>query len=152
MESTYRLKLVSPVGPLPMLLLGGEGRLHIEGGQVSLLDGWVKFRADDATANQVQRIRASLQSSFQTFCANPDQIPNAQTMAFLDQVAALLSEEQGGSQNGGMKRAASWSAEGADDRGPASRLMPKMPGKGMKGGGKGYKGGWKGGKSQGKGW
>jgi len=152
MESTYRLKLVSPVGPLPMLLLGGEGRLHIEGGQVSLLDGWVKFRADDATANQVQRVRASLQSSFQTFCANPDQIPNAQTMAFLDQVAALLSEEQGGSQNGGMKRAASWSAEGADDRGPASRLMPKMPGKGMKGGGKGYKGGWKGGKSPGKGW
>ncbi|CAE7392382.1 unnamed protein product, partial [Symbiodinium pilosum] len=85
MESTYRLKLVSPIGALPMLLLGGEGRLLIQGGQVSLLDGWVKFQADEGTASQVQRVRASLQSAFQNFCANPDHIPNAQTMAFLDQ-------------------------------------------------------------------
>ena len=31
MESTYRLKLVSPVTPLQMLLLGGQGPLKKDG-------------------------------------------------------------------------------------------------------------------------
>ncbi|CAJ1354281.1 unnamed protein product [Effrenium voratum] len=163
MESSYRMKLVSPVTPLQMLLLGGQGPLKKEGkgggkGQVSvsLLDGWVKFRTDEATADQVQKIRAALQTAFQSFCANPDKIPSQVTLTILDEVAALLGEASGEGATGGLKRAASWSAEGAEWRGgPASRLTPKMPGKGswkggkdsFKGGGKNsFKGGWKGGK------
>ncbi|OLQ05969.1 hypothetical protein AK812_SmicGene10792 [Symbiodinium microadriaticum] len=77
MESTYRLKLVSPVGLKyqmadtmgRMLLLGGEGRLQIEGGQ------------EKRKAAAAEHLKPG---------ANPDQIPNAQTMAFLDQAERLF--------------------------------------------------------------
>ncbi|CAE8581942.1 unnamed protein product, partial [Polarella glacialis] len=177
MESTFKLKLVSPVDPLPMLLLGGEGSVTVDQGgdgkgfkgggkggptTVSMLDGWVKFRTDPATADQVQKIRGSLQSVFQTFCQNSDHIPPAASLALLDKVAAMLSNPASGST--GMKRPADGSAEGDNRGGPASRLTPKMPAKGGSwgkgggggGGGKGGgaswqgggggKGGWKGGK------
>jgi len=160
MESTYRLKLVSPVTPLQMLLLGGQGPLQKEmtpgkgngkgGVVVSMLDGWVKFRTDESTADQVQKVRNSLQAAFQSFCASPDQIPNTATLQMLDQAVAVLSDASGPS-GGAMKRAASWPAE---DRGaPAQRTWS---GKGSwKGNGNGFKGGWKGGKGKGgkgKGW
>eukprot|EP00435_Cladocopium_sp_Y103_P061751 s2085_g23.t1 len=128
MESTYRLKLVSPVTPLQMLLLGGQGPLQKEmspgkgngkgGVVVSMLDGWVKFRTDESTADQVQKVRSSLQAAFQSFCASPDQIPNTATLQMLDQAVAVLSDASGPS-GGAMKRAASWPAE--DRGGPAQR-------------------------------
>eukprot|EP00434_Breviolum_minutum_P024432 symbB.v1.2.021576.t1/scaffold1869.1/size97865/10 len=151
MESTYRLKLVSPVMPMQMLLLGGQGPLQKEnnsgkgngkgGVTVSMLEGWVKFRCDDATADQVQKVRNSLQTAFQSFCASPDQIPNAATLQMLDQAVPLLSDASTG---GGVKRAASWPAE--DRGGPVQRTYP---GKGSWKG-NGFKGGWKGGKGKGK--
>lgn len=151
MESTYRLKLVSPVTPMQMLLLGGQGPLQKEnnsgkgngkgGITVSMLEGWVKFRCDDATADQVQKVRNSLQAAFQSFCASPDQIPNAATLQMLDQAVPLLSDASTG---GGVKRAASWPAE--DRGGPVQRTYP---GKGSWKG-NGFKGGWKGGKGKGK--
>lgn len=156
MESTYRLKLVSPVTPLQMLLLGGQGPLQKElspgkgngkgGVVVSMLDGWVKFRTDESTADQVQKVRNSLQAAFQSFCASPDQIPNTATLQMLDQAVAALSDASSGPGGGAMKRAASWPAE---DRGaPAQRTWS---GKGSwKGNGNGFKGGWKGGKGKGK--
>eukprot|EP00929_Paragymnodinium_shiwhaense_P034889 TRINITY_DN18928_c0_g1_i1.p1 TRINITY_DN18928_c0_g1~~TRINITY_DN18928_c0_g1_i1.p1 ORF type:complete len:1100 (+),score=321.71 TRINITY_DN18928_c0_g1_i1:76-3375(+) len=150
-ESTYKLKLVSPVEPLPMLLLGGEGALKVEpvagkgGGkpgqnQVSLLDGWVKFKTEAATAQQLQKLRGGLQSIFQSFCQKPGDIPDANKLKLLDAVAAMLS-----SKTSGIKRAASFDAEGGAQRGAPV-------GKGGKGGKfGGGKGGGKFGKG-GKGW
>eukprot|EP00927_Polykrikos_kofoidii_P052226 TRINITY_DN45_c2_g1_i1.p1 TRINITY_DN45_c2_g1~~TRINITY_DN45_c2_g1_i1.p1 ORF type:complete len:1126 (+),score=236.17 TRINITY_DN45_c2_g1_i1:70-3447(+) len=139
MESTYRLKLVSPIDPLPMLLVGGEGALNIESGgkggkggkwskgggkggdiTMSLLEGWLKFRCDQATADQVQRLRGALQSAFQGFCQKPQLVPPQETLALLDKVAALLGggdadmidTADDDSANRGVKRAASWGPSG----------------------------------------
>jgi len=158
MECTYKLKLASPIEPLPMLLLGGEGPVAIDQGKgkggkggginVSLLDGWVKFRTDQATAEQVRKLRGALQSAFQAFCQKPGAIPPAENMALFDQVASLLSGDTAGQ---GIKRPAPWPADGGGPR-------PKFGGgKGYGGGGYGGKdggGGWKGGgdKGGGKGW
>lgn len=148
MESTYKLKLVSPVDPLPMLLLGGEGPLTIEsgsgkggkggkavkGGQatVSLLEGWVKFRTDTETAEQVQKLRAALQGAFQSFCQKSSHVPGEEALAMLDQAVALISQEapgngdNGGPPGQGVKRAADWPAGGAGMR----MVAPKVAGKG----------------------
>jgi len=162
MESTYKLKLVSPIGALPMLLLGGEGPLTIEHGgkggnkcgkggatTVSLLDGWLRFRTDPATAEQVAKLRLSLQSSFQAFCQRPGDIPDHASLARLDQMATLLSNAGSDASSNGAKRAASWDAEGQPPRqAPRPALAGKgghMKGEGFKG--KGFKGkGFKGGK------
>lgn len=159
MESTFKLKMVSPVGHLPMLLMGGEGALTVEQGggkggkggtTISLLDGWLKFRTDPAVADQIQKLRGSLQSAFQMFCQKAADMPPPPTLQMLDKVAALLSGggELGGSLDDsmggedylsfpqGIKRDASWDAEGQ---------RPQQKGKG--GGGKGKKGG--GGKDKG---
>lgn len=156
-ESNYKLKLVSPVDALSMLLLAGEGPLTIEQGKggkgmttVSLLDGWVKFQTDAATAGQVQKLRVSLQGAFQAFCQKPGQIPPAPTLALLDQVASLLTAntQDGGSQAAsgqGVKRQASWEPEGVQFRGPTPKFAPPRPGgpPQWKGGGKAAgKGGW----------
>jgi len=162
MESTYKLKSVSPIEPLPMMLLGGEGPLTIDAGKagkggkggfttVSLLDGWCKFRTDLQTAEQMQKLRGALQAAFQSFCAKPDDIPDPDTMALLDQAAAMISSSNGDA--GGVKRPAAWPADGDAARGgPMSRASPKSFGGGFKGGGKG--GGCKGGGKMGggKGW
>jgi len=147
-ESTYRLKLVSPVNSLVMLLLGGEGPAKIEpfvgkGGKskgkggavvISLLDDWVKFKTDAATAEQVQKLRGALQSAFQNFCQKADNVPPQQTLLLLDKVAAMLSqfEEGGACEQGeddevfdvdeeprGVKRVGSFS-------GGARNVIPKM--------------------------
>lgn len=163
-ESTYKLKQVTPVDPLPMLLLGGEGPLTIDqgkggkfgkggkgGGQVvSLLEGWVRFSTDAATAQQLQKTRAALQSAFQAFCQKPDTIPGHQTLSLLDSVALLISQEDAGDaeEPRGMKRSASFS-DGNDLRGPAPKFAAKGGCKGGKsnkgwggGGGKGGGGKW----------
>merc|ERR1712093_224529 len=75
-ESSYKLKQVSPVGPLPLLLLCGDGPLKVDSGKgkgkgglsVSLMDGWVKFGCDQQTADQLSRLRSGLHSAFQAFC------------------------------------------------------------------------------------
>jgi len=191
MESTYKLKLVSPIEPLSMLLLCGEGPVAIEqnagkggksgkGGKggntvISLLDGWVKFRTDPVTAEQIKKLRMSLQSAFQSFCAKSSTIPSQTHIALFDQVAALIGQTElpGGlefaddgmgegvegdldgdveveaestSWRPGMKRPAPWSA------GPAGQRprLGSSPG-GSKGGGWGFKGGGGGG-MKGKGW
>jgi len=166
MESTYKMKLVSPVDPLPLLLLCGEGPVAIEQGAgkgggkfgkggkgggttVSLLEGWVKFRTDQATADLVQKLRASLQSGFQAFCAKPGSLPPANHLAMFDQVAALISGQASATEGQGLKRAASWAADGEVDRAVAPRMAPKG---GKFGGGKGGKGGFKGGGKGGKSW
>uniref|UniRef100_A0A7S1Q4S2 RNA helicase n=1 Tax=Alexandrium catenella TaxID=2925 RepID=A0A7S1Q4S2_ALECA len=111
MESTYKLKLVSPIDPLAMMLLCGEGPVDVATGEgkggkggkfgkgskggsqttISLLDGWVKFRTDPATADQVKKLRGSLQSAFQAFCAKSGVLPPQANIALFDQVAAILS-------------------------------------------------------------
>merc|ERR1712146_40261 len=105
------MKFVSPADPLAMMLLCGEDQLKVEepgkggkdkggkGGKgksgqvhVSLCDGWVKFATSPDTAQQLQKLRSSLQGAFQKFCQRPDMIPPAATMAMLDTVASLLSD------------------------------------------------------------
>jgi len=162
MESTFKLKLATPIEPLPMLLLGGEGPVAISQGKagkggkgggtnVSLLDGWVKFRTDPATAEQVRKLRAALQGAFQAFCQKPGNIPPAATLALFDQVASLLGGDTAAAPGQGIKRAASWNEDGGKRGGPT----PKYGGGGGKGGfggGGGYgDGGWKGGGQKG-GW
>jgi len=167
-ESTYKLKVVSPIHPVVMMLLGGEGPLSIDedsgkggkGGKkgkgkkgsegqvfVSLLDGWVKFQTDPQAAEQLQSLRASLQGAFQGFCQRPDHVPPAETLEMLDQVAAVLSSlgSEGGSGQG-VKRA--HPGDGGGNRNVAAKISPIQPGgKGGKyGGGKGGKHGGKGGK------
>mmetsp|Transcript_54415 Transcript_54415/g.117774 ORF Transcript_54415/g.117774 Transcript_54415/m.117774 type:complete len:1106 (-) Transcript_54415:24-3341(-) len=183
MESTYKLKLVSPIEPLPLLLLGGEGPLAVEqasgkgkkggkgGGKgtdtvVSLHEGWVKFRTDAATAEQVQKLRLSLHGAFQAFCQAPGDIPNQRSLAMLDQVAAMLGGEEDAEPAAmdyeaprGVKRAASWPVDGSRPPRPAPRQAAwavagngggqwvpagqKGGGYGKGKGGKGGKGGWR---------
>jgi ATP-dependent RNA helicase DHX36 len=166
-ESTYKLKVVTPVQPLVMLLLGGEGPIAIEEGDgksgkgkkgswgkgggksqvfVSLLDGWVKFQTDRPTADLIQSLRASLQGAFQGFVQKPDHVPAAPTLEMLDQVAALLTDVAGGGATGhGVKRP--HGGDGESMRNVSAKILPvkgKGGGKGGKGGkwGKGGKGGW----------
>lgn len=156
MESMYKLKSVSPVEPLPMLLLGGDGPCAIgeddgkggKGGKdkgkwgkgskgggggggtnISLLEGWCKFKVDPAVAEQIQKVRGALHSAFQAFCQKPGTLPPTQTLQLLDQVAELLSktganpmEVDGAAGAGGMKRPASWELEGSKGKGSAPRL------------------------------
>merc|ERR1719409_633060 len=106
-----------------MLLLGGQGPLKIEaasdkgkgGGkpgqsQVSLLEGWVKFKTDAGTAQQIQKLRLGLQTVFQSFCQKSGDIPDANKLKLLDSVAAMLSAKTAGA--GGMKRPAPFPADG----------------------------------------
>jgi ATP-dependent RNA helicase DHX36 len=165
MESTYKLKLVSPIEALPMLLLGGEGPLTIDQGgkgdkskggkgggtTVSLLAGWLRFRTDPDTAGQVAKLRLALQSSFQAFCQRPGDIPGQAALALLDQVATLLSAgSDGGAPNGGVKRGADWAAEGQPPRQAPRPSFCGGKGKSKDQGGfnkgKGFKGKGKGGK------
>eukprot|EP00405_Crypthecodinium_cohnii_P015592 CAMPEP_0206456314 /NCGR_PEP_ID=MMETSP0324_2-20121206/22289_1 /ASSEMBLY_ACC=CAM_ASM_000836 /TAXON_ID=2866 /ORGANISM="Crypthecodinium cohnii, Strain Seligo" /LENGTH=1107 /DNA_ID=CAMNT_0053927215 /DNA_START=102 /DNA_END=3421 /DNA_ORIENTATION=+ len=148
MESSYKLKLVSPVEPLPMLLLGGEGQALVDNGKggkggkgkgkdgttISLLDGWVKFRTDDATANAICKLRGALHDCFQAFCKDAGSLPPPKNLALFDKAALILSGKTA-AEFGGMKRAASWNASGAP---PAQR--PKYGG-GGKGGGQHWGGG-----------
>mmetsp|Transcript_60239 Transcript_60239/g.173823 ORF Transcript_60239/g.173823 Transcript_60239/m.173823 type:complete len:1097 (-) Transcript_60239:35-3325(-) len=165
MECNYKLKLVSPVDPLAMLLLGGEGPLMLESGgkggkngkggkgggpSVSLLDGWVKFRTDEQTGASIQKLRAALQDAFQGFCQSPGSIPAPQTMSLLDRVAAMLSAggANAGENGHGVKRSAPWSDGEQMQRQVAPKFSSKG-GKGQKGGFAG--GGFAGGKNFGKG-
>merc|ERR1740129_268283 len=145
-ESTYKLKVVTPVEPLTLLLLGGEGPVSVEpeagggkaskhgkggrggGGQVnvSLLDGWAKFRTDQETADQVQHLRAALQSIFQAFCQKPGNIPPQESLDVLDQVAELLSGQTP------MRTDSSPGLTGGGDDTPQSGV--KRPWEGGKGG------------------
>mmetsp|Transcript_39128 Transcript_39128/g.112968 ORF Transcript_39128/g.112968 Transcript_39128/m.112968 type:complete len:1129 (+) Transcript_39128:40-3426(+) len=196
MESTYKLKLVSPIDPLPMLLLCGEGPVAVEqdtgkggkgkggkGGQtiVSMLDGWVKFRTDQTTADQIVKLRSSLQSAFQSFCAKSSAIPSAAHIALFDQVAGLLSQQAGeaaGAQDGlgeaGMEGAEDLDVELEGDvevevetagghwgqgmkrpapwSGGGPQQRPRLAQGGKWGGGKAANGGWKGGGGGKKGW
>jgi len=150
MESTYKLKLVSPVDPLAMLLLGGEGPLTVEQGgkdgkgkggkgggtSISLLDGWVKFRTDEQTAASTQKLRAALHDAFQNFCQSPGALPSAPALALLDKAAALLGGGDAGENGGGVKRQADW--HNADHL--QRQVAPKFGGKGGKGG-RGWGGG-----------
>lgn len=111
MESTYKMKLVSPIGPLPMLLLGGEGPALVEakgggkgGSTISLLDGFVKFSTTPDAANQVRKLRSALQAAFQAFCQRPGDIPSAQTLAMLDSVVSLIGDEDTAAPQQGVKR------------------------------------------------
>merc|ERR1719291_1304411 len=90
-----------------MLLLGGEGPMAIEQGKggkggkgggitVGLLDGFVKFRTDQVTAERIQKLRAALHDGFQAFCQKPGNIPPGPTLAMFDLVAALLSGKTAG--------------------------------------------------------
>jgi len=142
-ESNYKIKQVSPVDPLVFALLGGDGKFGIEpdtgkgGGKagqvyISLLDGWMKFRADHAVANQLQQVRIGLQSAFQAFCSRPQDIPPQATLQFIDKVASLLQGKLPvhDDEARGMKRAASWGEQPGG--GPRAKY-----GDGSKGGGKG---------------
>merc|ERR1712129_498028 len=166
-ENTYKLKVVSPIEPVVMLLLGGEGPVKIEedegkggkGGQVmvSLIDDWVKFQTDRGTADKIQALRTSLQSAFQGFCQKPDHVPPAPVLELLDQAATLLSGltncEQGAAKGGGGKKRP---GEGGNDgrnvaaKGEGGKKGGSIPafggGKDKKGGNKGWGKGGKGGK------
>jgi len=172
MESTYKLKLVSPVDHLSLLLLGGEGPATIEQGgkdgkgkggkgggtSISLLDGWLKFRTDDATAGQIQNLRAALHDAFQAFVQKPGNLPSPQTLALLDKVAAMLSvsaAEALGTDSvptvaagQGIKRPGSFNG---DDRNVMPRPAFKGGGKGAWCGGGGFMKGGCNGKGFGKG-
>jgi len=176
-ECNYKLKQVTPIDPLPLLLLGGEGPLNIEQGgkggkggkggdtTVSLLDGWVKFRTDMATAQQVQKLRTSLQGAFQEFVQRPGDIPAQRTLTFLNQVVALISnnadagdgamqfEEDvtgdqsfGQQQQQGFKRTAPWHQGGGQSQFPRPSGGGFNKGGGKFGGGGGKFDGGKGGK------
>eukprot|EP00418_Pyrodinium_bahamense_P087002 CAMPEP_0179052960 /NCGR_PEP_ID=MMETSP0796-20121207/22024_1 /TAXON_ID=73915 /ORGANISM="Pyrodinium bahamense, Strain pbaha01" /LENGTH=1127 /DNA_ID=CAMNT_0020749537 /DNA_START=83 /DNA_END=3469 /DNA_ORIENTATION=- len=149
MESTYKMKLVSPVEPLSMILLSGEGPLAVEEGggkggkfgkggkggtTVSLLDGWVKFRTDPSTAEQVKKLRTSLQSVFQSFCAKPGQIPNATHLALLDQVAALLCQAEPSAEMAGaeVREEADEEDVEVEAEEAAGQAPAPWPGKGVK--------------------
>eukprot|EP00419_Tripos_fusus_P045518 CAMPEP_0172822272 /NCGR_PEP_ID=MMETSP1075-20121228/16567_1 /TAXON_ID=2916 /ORGANISM="Ceratium fusus, Strain PA161109" /LENGTH=1135 /DNA_ID=CAMNT_0013663249 /DNA_START=71 /DNA_END=3474 /DNA_ORIENTATION=- len=118
MESNFKMKSVSPVEPISLLLICGEGPMAItEGGGkngkaggkggkggstvVSLLDGWVKFRTNPGTAQTMQKLRTSLQSIFQAFCAKPGMIPSAQHLATLDDVATVIGGGESLAAEGG---------------------------------------------------
>jgi len=165
-ESSYRIKQVSPVDHLTLLLFGGEGPLVIENSKgkgkgkaethVSLLDGWVKFTIEAGLAEQIQKLRASLQTVFQSFCQKPTEIPPRAHLVFLDAVADLICGTSSGSgeievmeieddEPRGVKRPAPWAAGPA-----ATRPRPNGPkgqpfkGGGFKGKGKGApKGGFR---------
>jgi len=157
MESMFKLKLVTPVPSLALLLLGGEGQLTIDeskgkggkggGPMVTLLNGWVKFSTNAQVAQELQGLRSSLQTIFQAFCARPDHVPPAPSLAALDSVAELLTVGKDGAiptNNGGApKRHAPWQPAGDDQRyAPQQRFVaqPKGGGKwgGPKGGGKAF--------------
>mmetsp|Transcript_72499 Transcript_72499/g.125766 ORF Transcript_72499/g.125766 Transcript_72499/m.125766 type:complete len:1100 (-) Transcript_72499:169-3468(-) len=162
-EATYKLKQVSPVEPLVLMLLGGEGPLKIDadtgkGGKkggwgkkggdqvkVSLLDGWCAFRTDAETAEQLQALRQALQSVFQGFCQKPDYVPGASSLSLLDSVASLLMNagDSSSAPTQGQKRPFS------GDSGPMRRVAPKMNPAPKLGGGGGGKNSWNGGKGKG---
>merc|ERR1711920_501886 len=98
---------------------------------------------DPTTAQQVQKLRASLQNGFQMFCQNPGQVPSAPQLAMFDECAAFLTQMgDKGAPAQGVKRTASWPAEGGSQKG---KPAPKLAGKGggapwNQGGGKGFGG------------
>lgn len=153
-ESTYRMKLVTPIDPVILLLLCGEGPITVEedtgkgkGGKkgwgnanssnvkVSLLDGWVCFRTDPATADQLQALRLGLQDVFQAFCQRPDQVPPPQSLSVLDQAASIFmglgfaGGQAAVPSAGGLKRP--YPGPAADAR----QVAPKVRATAMTGGG-----------------